>query len=142
MTTSTTIQPTSAARRRAPLGLRAALGVDAAITGVNGIAYLALAGPLADLFDLSAALLRVQGAVLLAFAIAVAVIATRRTVSRLAAADVIAVNVAWAVYMAVAVAADLGTPGTVGAVWLLLQAAVVSGFAALQALALLAERRG
>jgi hypothetical protein len=138
MTTSTTVHRTSAALR-APLSLRNALKLDAAITGANGVAYLALAGPLADLFDLSSTLLRVQGAVLVLFAAAVAVIATRRTVPRLAAIDVVAVNVAWAAYMLVTVLADLGTPGTVGAVWLVLQAVVVSGFAALQALALRAR---
>jgi hypothetical protein len=141
MTTSTAVHPTSTIVRRAPLGLRAALGVDAAITGVNGIAYLALAGPLADLFDLPATLLRVQGAFLVLFAVAVAVVATRRAVPRLAAWDVVAVNAAWAAYMLVTVLADLGTPGTVGAVWLLLQGVVVTGFAALQALALRAEKR-
>jgi hypothetical protein len=141
MTTSTAVHPTSSIVRRAPLGLRAALGLDAVVTGVNGLAYLALAGPLSELFDLSSTLLRVQGAVLVLFAAAVAVVATRRTIPRLAAWDVVAVNVAWVGYMLATVLADLGTPGTVGVVWMLLQAAVVAGFAALQAAALRAERR-
>ena len=45
--------------------LRLALLLDAAVTGANGVAYLAAAGPLGDLLGLPAGLLRGFGAVLL-----------------------------------------------------------------------------
>ena len=47
---------------------------DGAVTGVNGVAYLAAAGPLEDLLGLPAAWLRGAGAVLLAFAAGIGIV--------------------------------------------------------------------
>jgi hypothetical protein len=41
-------------------------------------------------------------------------------------------NLLWTAGSIAVVAADVGTPTTIGAVWLVLQAVVVGGFAALQ----------
>ena len=70
--------------------LRLVLKVDAVVTGANGIAYLTLAGPLADLFDVPAGFLRGLGAFLAVFSVAVWLVALR---PRPWAAAVIAANV-------------------------------------------------
>lgn len=116
---------------RTPL-LRLALRLDAAVTGVNGAAYLVAAGPLSDLLGLPAARLRAAGAFLLAFAAAVAWVATRPDIPRRAAIVVAAANAAWVAESAAAAIGGWGTPATVGVVWIVLQALVVAAFLALQ----------
>lgn len=61
--------------------LRLALKLDAAVTGVNGVAYLAAAEPLEDLLGLPPDLLRPLGAFLVLFAAAVWFAATRPAIS-------------------------------------------------------------
>lgn len=112
--------------------LRTALRLDAVVTGANGAAYLAAAPLLDDVLGLPTALLRGAGAFLLAFAVAVWLVAARPRTSTVAVEAVVAANVLWAVGSVVAVATGAGSPTTVGAVWLVLQAVVVAGFAALQ----------
>jgi len=75
--------------------LRAALMLDALVTGANGAAYLVLAGPLGDLLGLPAGFLRATGAFLAVFAAAVWLVATRPRPGRTAVAAVIAANVLW-----------------------------------------------
>jgi len=128
---------TTAVPVRNRLGLlRAALLLDAAVTGVNAVAYLAAAGPLSRLLGYDAGLLRGVGAFLLVFAAAVTVVGTRVPVPRPAAVAVVAVNVAWTAASLAAAATGSGGPTTLGTVWTVLQALVVGGFAALQAAAL------
>jgi hypothetical protein len=118
------------------IDLRLILKLDAVVTGVNGIAYLALAGPLEDLLGVAPELTRPIGAFLVLFAAAVWFVATRPVVPRLAAADIAAANALWAFGSLVFAAAGASSPTTVGTVWIVLQALVVGGFAALQALAM------
>ena len=122
----------TALRRLDLTALPTALRLDAVVTAANGAAYLAAAGPLSDLLGLDAALLRVTGAGLLAFAAVVWLVASARRMSRPAPATIIVLNAAWVVGSIAAVLADLGTPTTVGAIWLIAQAVVVAGFAELQ----------
>ena len=122
----------TALRRIDLTSLPAALRLDAVVTAANGAAYLAAAGPLSDLLGLSAPLLRVAGAGLLAFAAVVWLVGTAQRMSRPAPATIIALNAAWVVGSIAAVFADLGTPTTVGAVWMIAQALVVAGFVELQ----------
>ncbi len=128
-------QPISARVTALPRGqvLRLALRLDAVVTAVCGVAYLALAGPLAGLIDLSPGFLRAIGAFLIVFAVAVWLIALR---PRPLAAAVIAVNVPWVVASLALVVFDLYEPSSVGIVWIVLQAIVVALFAGLQAVAL------
>jgi hypothetical protein len=121
-------------RDRAPAGglLRAALKLDALVTGANAVAYLALAGPLADLLGVPAGALRAIGAFLAVFAAAVWVVGARPEPSPAAVRAIVAANVAWAVGSLVAFAADAWSPTTAGAVWIVLQAVTVALFAALQ----------
>jgi hypothetical protein len=122
MTTTTTAP--------APL-LRLALRLDAVVTGLNGAAYLLAASPLADLLGLPAGWLRGTGVFLLAYAAAVWLVGTRPTPT--AVRTVVAANALWAAGSVLVVLAGLGSPTTVGAVWLVLQALVVAAFAVLQA---------
>jgi hypothetical protein len=108
-----------------PSLLRDVMRLDAVVTGVNGVAYLALAGPLEELLGLSSPLLRGVGAFLVVFAAFVALAGTR------APLVVIAGNIAWAAGSVVAAIAGWGTPETVGTVWIVLQAITVGAFAEL-----------
>ncbi len=110
--------------------LRPALILDAAVTGVNGVAYLAAAGPLEDLLGLPASWLRTAGVVLVAFALFVALVARRPSAGAVSA--IVAVNIAWVLGSLVFAIAGWGSPETVGTVWIVLQAIVVAGFAELQ----------
>src|SRR3954465_12396968 len=97
--------------------LKPALLLAAAVTGLNGVAYLAAAGPLEDLLGLPAAWLRTAGAVLVAFAALVALAAARRP-SAGAVRAIVAVNVAWVVGSTVFAIAGWGSPETAGTVWI------------------------
>ncbi|MDA0638826.1 hypothetical protein OUY22_35905 [Nonomuraea sp. MCN248] len=112
--------------------LRLVLALDAGVTGVNGLAYLAAAGPLSDLLGPGAGLLRGIGVFLIGYAVAVGLLAARGEVSEAGTRAVIGLNLAWAVAGVLAVVAGLLTFSTLGAVWTVLQALVVAGFAALQ----------
>jgi hypothetical protein len=114
----------------APSLLRLALRTDAVVSGFNGAAYLLLAGPLADLLGLPTGVLPGVGLFLLAFAAAVWLVGERP--ARAAVRNVVAGNLLWTAGSIAVVVADLGTPTTLGAVWLLLQAVVIAGFAVLQ----------
>ena len=122
------------------MSLRTALKLDAIVTGANGAAYLVAAGPLEDLLGLSPALLRGIGAFLLLFSAAVWIVAARPQVSSTAALAVIAVNVLWAADSIAFLAAGVSDPTTLGAIWIVMQALVVAGFAGLQAMTRSAAR--
>src|SRR5215207_3033970 len=115
--------------------LRAVMRLDAAVTGANGLAYLALAGPLEDLLGLSSPLLRGVGAFLVAFAAFVAVAGMRVPLA------VIGANIAWAAGSIVAAIAGWGSPETVGTIWIVLQAITVGAFAELALLGMRGVRR-
>jgi hypothetical protein len=112
--------------------LRTALQLDALVTGANGAAYLAAAGPLGDLLGLSPSLLRATGAFLLVFAALVWLVASRATISRPAVVAVVVANLLWAIESLVVAIAGWGSPTTGGTVWIVLQALVVAAFAGLQ----------
>jgi hypothetical protein len=112
--------------------LRLVLKLDAAVTGVNGAAYLAAAGPLADLLGVSPDLLRPVGAFLVVFAIAVAWAASRPSIPRAAVMAIVDANAAWAIGSLAFLALGAFSPTVAGGVWIALQAVVVGGFAALQ----------
>jgi hypothetical protein len=63
-------------------------------------------------------------------------VATRQAVRPAAVAAVVAANLAWVVESMALVAFDWFTPATAGAVWTVLQALVVGGYAGLQLYAL------
>ncbi|RFU85793.1 hypothetical protein DY218_15420 [Streptomyces triticagri] len=111
--------------------LRRFLAADALVTSANGLAYLALSGPLGRLLGVDSGLLLPLGAGLVAYAVAVGLIARRAEPPALAVRAVVEANLAWSALSLVALFAWL-SPSTAGAVWIPLQALVVAGFAALQ----------
>lgn len=130
----TTIRTAPAASPSTGAGglLRPVLRLDAVVTGANGAAYL-LAAPLLDgPLGLSSGLLRGVGAFLLGYAGVVWLVAARRRISGPAVEAVIGANALWAVGSVVAAIVGIGSLTGLGAGWLVLQAAVVGGFAALQ----------
>ena len=136
MTNTTTQQITHVTRSAAfadAITPRFVLRLDAAISGANGAAYLLAAGPLGELLGLSPPLLRVLGAVLVAFA-AAAWIAASRGVGRAGLLAFAVVNAAWATVSVAAALAAWGSPSAAGTVWIVAQALVVAAFAELQAI--------
>ena len=111
--------------------LRLVLRIDAVVSGLNGAAYLLLADPLSGLLGLPVWALRAAGVFLLVFAAAVWSIGERPAPASVR--TVLTGNLLWTAASIVAVALDLGTPTTVGATWLVLQAVAVAAFALLQA---------
>jgi hypothetical protein len=111
--------------------LRRFLALDAVVTGTNGLAYLAASGPLGRFLGVGSTLLLVLGAFLAVFAAGVGLLASRARPATLPVRAVVEANLAWAALSLVALAVWL-SPSTAGAVWTVLQALTVAGFAALQ----------
>ncbi|MFH9814911.1 hypothetical protein [Streptomyces sp. NPDC017230] len=131
-----TNQMAALARTAEPqLMLRRFLALDAVVTGANALAYLAFAGPLGRFLGAGSGLLIGLGAFLAVYAAGVALLASRRRPPVLAVRAVVEVNLAWAAVSLAALALWL-TPTTAGAVWTVLQALTVAGFALLQYVAL------
>ncbi|MFF9622645.1 hypothetical protein [Streptomyces griseosporeus] len=119
--------------------LRRFLALDAVVTGANAVAYLAASGPLGRLLGVGSGLLLELGAFLAVFAAGVGLLAARTRPAALPVRAVVEANLAWAALSLLALAVWL-SPTTAGAVWGVLQAGTVAGFAALQSAALRARR--
>lgn len=115
--------------------LRRFLALDAVVTGANGLAYLAASGPLERLLGVDGGLLLGLGAFLAVYAAGVGLLASRARPAALPVRAVIEANLAWSVLSCGALALWL-SPTAVGAVWTVVQALTVAGFAALQYVAL------
>ncbi|MFD3410846.1 hypothetical protein [Streptomyces cyaneofuscatus] len=109
-----------------------ALKLDAVVTGLNGIAYLALATVLDSFFGVTTAVQYPVGAFLLLYALGVLAIGTRKEINRTGLTAVIVANVLWVVLSLVVLISGLLSPTGIGAVWIVLQSLTVGGFAALQ----------
>ncbi|MEU4266425.1 hypothetical protein [Streptomyces sp. NPDC026092] len=120
---SRTTRPTSMLRRF--------LALDAVVTGANGLAYLAVSGPLGELFGVDSALLVELGLVLAVYAAGVAWVASRAEPPVRGVKLVVDINVLWTVLSVGALFSSLEFT-TAGVVWNLVQAATVAGFAGLQ----------
>lgn len=112
--------------------LRYALVGDAAASGATGLLMAAGASGLAGLLGLPEGLLRYAGLFLVAYAVAVAVAGTRVMVSRRAVWAVIALNGAWVIESIVLLMGPWVSPTALGTAFVLIQAAVVLGFAEAQ----------
>ncbi|KFG72712.1 hypothetical protein [Streptomyces mutabilis] len=117
------------------LMLRRFLALDAVVTGANAVAYLAFPGPLGRFLGAGSGLLLALGAFLAVYAGCVALVTARSRPPTLAVRAVVEVNLAWAAVSLAALGLWL-TPTTAGAVWTVLQALTVAGFALLQYAAL------
>ncbi|MFF5970973.1 hypothetical protein ACFY7C_05540 [Streptomyces sp. NPDC012769] len=129
---SRTTQPRSMVRRF--------LALDAVVTGGNGLAYLVASGPIGEFLGVDRGLLIELGVFLTAFAAGVAWLASRPQPPALGVKAVVEANLLWAALSVVALVAWL-EPTTAGAVWTLMQAGTVAGFALLQWSALRAATR-
>ena len=112
--------------------LRFALLGDAAASGATGLLLAAGAGSLASLLGLPEGLLRVAGLLLLPYAAFVAWAGTRDGVPRNAVRAVVAINALWALDSALLLAVGPVSPNGLGVAFVLAQALVVAGFAAMQ----------
>lgn len=131
MTTLTTSNATSATTS----GPRFWFAADAVITGVNALAYLAAAGPLADLLGGDAGTYRAVGVFLAGYAVAVGLYARSSMPARLGW-GIVAGNMVWVVAsLEVALTGAFGLE-TAGRIWVVAQAVVVADLALLQARAL------
>ncbi|MEV7893455.1 hypothetical protein [Streptomyces cyaneofuscatus] len=108
------------------------LKLDAVATGLNGLAYLALATVLDSFFGVTTAVQYPVGAFLLLYALGVLAIGTRKEINRTGLTAVIVANVLWVVLSLVVLISGVLSPTGVGAVWIVLQSLSVGGFAALQ----------
>ena len=117
--------------------LRFALLGDAAASGATGLLLAAGAGALASLLGLPEGLLRVAGLVLLPYAAFVAWTGTRNGgAPRNAVRAVVAINLLWALDSVLLLAMGPVAPNGLGVAFVLAQALVVLGFAAMQWMAL------
>jgi hypothetical protein len=108
---------------------------DAAITGVNALAYLVAAGPLADLLGGEAGTYRGVGLFLAAYAVAVGLYARSSMPARVGWGVVVG-NLVWVVAsLEVALTGAFGLEPA-GRWWVVAQAVVVADLALLQARAL------
>jgi hypothetical protein len=115
-----------------PSLLRRALQADAIVVGAAGVLLALAAGPLGDLLDLPASLLRITGFALFPWAAFIAFIATRATIPGWGARTVVTGNLAWVVASLLMLASDWVDPSALGVVFVVVQAAIVSVFAGLQ----------
>lgn len=110
------------------------LRLDATVSGVTGLAMLALAAPLGDFLDLPVGLLRGAGAVLLVLVAGIFWLAGRSTNRRAALNVVAGINVVWAIDSVVLLLTGWVEPNALGIAFVLFQAAVVLLLAELQIL--------
>ncbi|MFD0365771.1 hypothetical protein ACFQZZ_30410 [Nocardia sp. GCM10030253] len=138
MTTTATTAPSYLDTLLAPGPklLRTSLRLDAVITGVNGLAYLALSGPLETLLGLDTRIGIPIGIFLTLYGIAVALIGVSTTINTNLVRTVIAANTAWTVISVVALIEGALDLSLIGGIWTVMQAITVGGFAALQYLGL------
>ncbi|MFI5503653.1 hypothetical protein ACIA5E_31730 [Nocardia asteroides] len=132
MTTATAPSRLSALLAPGEPLLRLSLRLDAVVTTVNGLAYLALAQPLEGLLGLDSRASLAIGVFLTAYGVAVAVVGRTSPVSRTGAAAVAIGNAAWVVASLLALVTGVLGLTAVGAIWTVMQAGTVGAFAALQ----------
>ena len=109
-----------------------AVRLDAAVSGLTGLVMLALAGPLGDLLDLPAGLLRGAGAALLVLLVGLVWLGGQRTISRAALYAVAGINIIWAIDSVALLFGGWVEPNALGIAFILFQAVVVLLFAELQ----------
>jgi hypothetical protein len=128
----TSVSPTATVTAPAAGLLRSSLWIDAALSGANGAAFLIAAGPIGEALGLSTALVAGVGAFFVAYASALAVLATRSWLGPAQVRLVAAGNSAWVLASAGVLASGLLDLTTAGTVWLIAQALLVLDFALLQ----------
>lgn len=136
MTTTTAANPLSGLLAPGDKLLRLSLRLDAVVTGVNGLAYLVLAGPIESLLGLDSRIGIGIGLFLLVYAAGVGLVGAPASINVTGVRAVVVGNIAWSIVSLAALATGVLDLKALGAVWTVMQAAVVGGFAALQVLGL------
>jgi hypothetical protein len=116
---------------RSPL-LRAALLADAGFSGIAGLAMVAGVSSLASLMNLPGTLVKVVGLFLIPYAVFMAFIGTRTSLPSSLLALVVIGNAGWALLSLVLLGIPKFAPNGLGIAFIVLQALVVTVFAALQ----------
>jgi len=116
--------------------MRLVLKLDAVATGAVGLLSVAASPILDDLLGIPLALLVPVGLFLVAYAVAIWIVATRRRVSRPAVWAAVAINLMYTVDCVVVVAAGWFPLTALGTAFILFQTAAVTLFAAAQFYAL------
>lgn len=111
--------------------LRPVLVLDAGVSGLNGVAYLAAASYLSDLLGPSTVLLQGLGLFLVVWAAGLAIVATRNPLPVGVVREIGYANLLW-VAGSIVVAAGLVTLTGIGLAWCLLQTVSVTLFAGAQ----------
>ncbi len=124
MTTTTT--------RRTGSLLRRALLLDGVASGGLGVLLTVAAGPLTGVLGGPETLHRTVGIVLIAFGAAVLYLGTRPVISRPATATVVGFNCGWVLASVAVAVADPWSLTALGIAFVVAQALVVAGLAALQ----------
>jgi hypothetical protein len=112
--------------------LRRALWLDAIVSGAFGLLGLVATGWLSTRFGLPEGLLRGTAVVMVPWVVVLATLATRATIASAAVNLVIAFNLLWVVASAGLLLSGAVSPTTLGTLLVLVQAAGVALFAALQ----------
>jgi hypothetical protein len=123
---------TTAAITTASTAIRRALVLDAVASGTMGLLLLFGAGMLAETFGLPMELLRWTGVILVPFAANLVWIATRPSISPESVRAIVVVNVLWAIGTPLLLVTSWVQPTILGDLFVLVQAAVVAGFAYLE----------
>ena len=112
--------------------VRNVLSLDAATSGIAGVAMIAGAGFISGLTALPSSLLFWAGVILLPWTALLAYFSRRSTMSRIAMIDIVAVNALWVVASIGILVAGLVTPNMLGVAFVIAQAAAVLLFTVLQ----------
>lgn len=121
--------------------LRGALAADAAASGAVGLLLALAARPLEGPFGLPAAFAQPTGLFLVAYALFIAALATRRTLPAALVWAVVAANALWVVESVMALMLGWLTPTPLGYGFVVFQAVAVSVFAELQFMGLRRSER-
>ncbi|NDL55664.1 hypothetical protein [Phytoactinopolyspora mesophila] len=129
-TSSSTLRPPMKER-----WLRAAMLIDAAVTGANGLAYVVAAALLTTVLGPPVPFLIGIGVFLASYAIVILLVSRARSIPPAGVWFAIVMNAAWSAASVIhMITADWLTPA--GRVWAVLQAVVVLGFAVAQMIGL------
>jgi hypothetical protein len=112
--------------------LRLTLLADAAVCAATGALMVAGAGPLADLLDLPADVLRGAGLLLVPYVAYLAVLLRRDRIPAAGVRAAIATNLAWAIGCVALLFSGQVAPNALGVAFVLVQVAAVLVFAELQ----------
>ncbi len=112
--------------------LRRALLLDGVASGGLGVLLTVAAGPFASLLGGSDTLHRTVGIVLIAYGAALLYLGIRPVIARPAAGTVVVLNCGWVLASAAVAIADPWSLTALGTAFVVAQALIVAGFAALQ----------